>query len=134
MLLLGLQSDRACAWCESSRQVRVAPRGLLFFFNPIHRIVMSLPQWYFFIIQLIFSILEVGLIACLPEITGFQFGGNSAANAPIPVGTLGAVLRIDSDGDIYVDFGAALNSNKMIRTAMFDHIEAAPALVRICLV
>jgi hypothetical protein len=42
----------------------------------------------------------------------------------IPVGSIGTVVRIDADGDIYVNFGAELNPLKMIRTSMFDQIEA----------
>jgi hypothetical protein len=51
----------------------------------------------------------------------------------IPANTVGTVTRIDNDGDIYVDFGAALNPNKMIRTQMFDQIEAVSDSVCSCL-
>ena len=42
----------------------------------------------------------------------------------IPVGTIGTVLRTDSDGDIFVDFGAALNPEKFVPRRLFDQIEA----------
>jgi hypothetical protein len=53
---------------------------------------------------------------------GFTFG--SAVNALIPMGTIGTVLRIDADGDIHVNFGAELNSDKMISPRNFDQIES----------
>lgn len=53
---------------------------------------------------------------------GFQFG--NGVNMAIPAGTIGTVLRTDSDGDIYINFGAALNPDRFIPRRMFDQIEA----------
>jgi hypothetical protein len=58
-----------------------------------------------------------------------HFGSSSTANAPIPAGTIGTVLRMDLDGDIYVNFGSSVNTDKLVRTSMFDQIEAVSASV-----
>lgn len=60
---------------------------------------------------------------------GFTFG--NAGNAPIPAGTIGTVIRIDADGDVHVDFGAALNSDKMISSRNLDLIEADAVRTRV---
>jgi hypothetical protein len=40
------------------------------------------------------------------------------------VGTIGTVLRTDSDGDIFVNFGFELNAERFVPRRMFDQIEA----------
>jgi hypothetical protein len=56
---------------------------------------------------------------------------NSVANLPIPPGSVGTVTRIDSDDALRVDFGAALNADKIIVRHLFHQIERVSERVRV---